>query len=66
MAFEDKAESIKESLPKKNISRDREPRISKSYTLKKRVAEELTKKAEEEEITASRYLEKLLRKEFNL
>ncbi|MDN6572583.1 MAG: hypothetical protein L0L22_16540 [Staphylococcus equorum] len=68
MGFEDKSKNIEESLPKNKIinSRDNEPRIQKSYTLKKNVADELTKKANEEELTASRYLEKLLRKEFNL
>ncbi len=42
------------------------PRISKSYTLKQDIANELTRRAKEKELTASRYLEKLLKKEFNL
>ncbi|MDN6571851.1 MAG: hypothetical protein L0L22_12740 [Staphylococcus equorum] len=67
MPFEDKSKNIKESLPKNNTGNlwNNEPRISKSYTLKRNIAEELTKRATEEELTASRYLEKILRKEFN-
>jgi len=38
--------------------------VSKSYTLKPEIAEELAQRAEAQELTASRYLEKVLRDVF--
>lgn len=63
MAFEDKKNQLKDSLYKPEI---KSRRIQKSFTLKEEVANELVRKAKEEELTASRYLEKLLREQFNL
>lgn len=42
------------------------PGISKSYALKQNIANKLARRAKEKELTASRYLEQLLKKEFNL
>lgn len=63
MAFEDKKNQLKDSLYK---SESKSRRIQKSFTLKEEVANELVRKAKEEELTASRYLEKLLKEQFNL
>ena len=55
MAFEDRMEEMKNTIPKKTrvIETQTLPRISKSYTLK-------------QELTASRYLENILKKEFKI
>lgn len=67
MAFEDKMNQLKNSMSSKTAKNEpTAPRISKSYTLKQDIANELTRRAKEKELTASRYLEKLLKKEFNL
>lgn len=68
MAFEDRMEEMKNTIPKKTrvIERQTLPRISKSYTLKKELAEELATRANEQELTASRYLENILKKEFKI
>ena len=67
MAFEDRMEEMKNTIPKKTrvIETQKLPRISKSYTLKKELAEELAR-ANEQELTASRYLENILKKEFKI
>jgi hypothetical protein len=70
MAFEDKMKQLKATLPNSdsvlNIKKGTtyRPRVSKSYTLKPDIAEELATRAQAEELTASRYLEKLLRTVF--
>lgn len=68
MAFEDRMEEMKNTIPKKTrvIETQILPRISKSYTLKKELAEELATRANEQELTASRYLENILKKEFKI
>lgn len=64
MSFEDKRNEMSTVLS--NSMRKNTPRISKSYTLKPELAEELTRRAASEELTASRYLEKILKEAFNL
>lgn len=67
MAFEDKMDQLKTSMNSKPVaSENTAPRISKSYTLKQDIANELARRAKGKELTASRYLEQLLKKEFNL
>lgn len=67
MAFEDKMDQLKTSMNSKSVTNETTaPRISKSYTLKQDIANELARRAKEKELTASRYLEQLLKKEFNL
>ena len=67
MAFEDKMNQVKNSMNSKPVINETPaPRISKSYTLKQNIANELARRAKEKELTASRYLEQLLKKEFNL
>ena len=68
MAFEDRMEEMKNTIPKKTRVTETQtlPRISKSYTLKKELAEELATRANEQELTASRYLENILKKEFKI
>ena len=64
MAFEDKMDQLRNSLNSNPVTNERPaPRVSKSYTLKQDIANELAKG---KELTASRYLERLLKKEFNL
>ncbi|CAK1230107.1 hypothetical protein [Fructobacillus fructosus] len=66
MAFEDKMNQLKKSMDSNHQAQvEKAPRISKSYTLKQNVANELAKRAHEKDMTASRYLESLLKKEFN-
>ncbi|MDU8985421.1 MAG: hypothetical protein E7H46_12370 [Staphylococcus epidermidis] len=63
MAFEDKMDQLRSSLNSNPVTNERPaPRVSKSYTLKQDIANE----AKGKELTASRYLERLLKKEFNL
>ncbi|KZU18653.1 hypothetical protein [Lactiplantibacillus plantarum] len=64
MSFEDKRNEMGTVLSKS--MRKNTPRISKSYTLKPELAEELARRADSEELTASRYLERILKEEFNL
>jgi len=67
MAFEDKMDQLKTSMNSKPVTNETTaPRFSKSYTLKQDIANELARRAKEKELTASRYLEQLLKKEFNL
>lgn len=69
MGFESKMKKMEAVIQPNEIGITKEivePRISKSYTLKKNVANELTKRAKLEDLTASRFLEKLLKKEFDL
>ncbi len=69
MGFESKMKKMEAVIHPNEIEITKEivePRISKSYTLKKNVANELTKRAKLEDLTASRFLEKLLKKEFDL
>ncbi len=69
MAFEDKMKQMESIIGQEHKEKEDEiviPRISKSYTLQKKVADTLAKKAKEEDLTASRFLEKLLKKEFGL
>lgn len=67
MAFEDKMDQLRNSLNSNPVTNERPaPRVSKSYTLKQDIANELAKRAKGKELTASRYLERLLKKEFNL
>ncbi|MBO2705100.1 hypothetical protein [Lactiplantibacillus plantarum] len=67
MAFEDKMNQLKNSMNSNPITNEPPtPRVSKSYTLKQNVANELARRAKGKELTASRYLEQLLKKEFNL
>lgn len=67
MAFEDKMDQLKTSMNSKPVANENTaPRISKSYTLKQDIANELARRAKGKELTASRYLEQLLKKEFNL
>lgn len=67
MAFEDKMDQLKTSMNSKSVANETTaPRISKSYTLKQDIANELARRAKEKELTASRYLEQLLKKEFNI
>lgn len=66
MAFEDKMDQLKTSMNSKPVTNENTaPRISKSYTLKQDIANELASRAKEKELTASRYLEQLLKKEFD-
>ncbi|MBB6433470.1 hypothetical protein [Leuconostoc carnosum] len=65
MAFEDKMDQLKSSMNNKAVNESPAPRISKSYTLKQDIANELANRAKEKELTASRYLEQLLKKEFD-
>lgn len=66
MAFEDKMDQLKSSMNNKAVNDESHaPRISKSYTLKQDIANELASRAKEKELTASRYLEQLLKKEFD-
>ncbi|AFT82586.1 hypothetical protein FE415_09035 [Leuconostoc carnosum] len=65
MAFEDKMDQLKSSMNNKAVNESPAPRISKSYTLKQDIANELASRAKEKELTASRYLEQLLKKEFD-
>lgn len=51
-------------MPYKEEAHSVQSRISKSYTLKPEIAEELAQRAEAQELTASRYLEKVLRDVF--
>jgi hypothetical protein len=64
MAFEDKMDQLRSSLNSNPVTNERPaPRVSKSYTLKKQdIANELSKRAKGKELTASRYLERLLKK----
>lgn len=68
MSFEDKMGEMKPLLEKKNTktaqATTNEPRISKSYTLKRNLADKLAEEASKRELTASRYLENILKKEF--
>ena len=48
-------------MPYKEEAHSVQSRVSKSYTLKPEIAEELAQRAEAQELTASRYLEKVLR-----
>lgn len=69
MGFESKMKKMEAVIQPNEIEITKEivePRISKSYTLNKNVANELTKRAKLEDLTASRFLEKLLKKEFDL
>lgn len=67
MAFEDKMDQLKTSMNNKPVANaTMAPRISKSYTLKPDIANELARRAKGKDLTASRYLEQLLKKEFNL
>lgn len=69
MAFEDKMKKMESIIVQDTRKKEDEPvvpRISKSYTLQKKVADALAEKAKEEDLTASRFLEKLLKKEFGL
>ena len=68
MAFEDKMNKLKSSMNTQigENENNQAPRLSKSYTLKQDVANELASRAKEQELTASRYLEKLLKKEFDI
>jgi len=51
-------------MPYKEEAHSVQSRVSKSYTLKPEIAEELAQCAEAQELTASRYLEKVLRDVF--
>lgn len=51
-------------MPYKEEAHSVQSRVSKSYTLKLEIAEELAQRAEAQELTASRYLEKVLRDVF--
>lgn len=51
-------------MPYKEEAHSVQSRVSKSYTLKPEIAEELAQRAEAQELTASRYLEKVLRDVF--
>lgn len=63
MAFEDKMDQLRNSLNSNPVTNERPaPRVSKSYTLKQDIANELAKRAKGKELTASRYLERLLKK----
>jgi hypothetical protein len=53
-------------MPYKEEAHSVQSRVSKSYTLKLEIAEELAQRAEAQELTASRYLEKVLRDVFKL
>jgi hypothetical protein len=65
MGFEDKFNKMQPVITGKNkAEKNREPRISKSYTLKRELAEKLSAEADNEDLTASRYLEKILKKHF--
>lgn len=67
MAFEDKMNKLQSSMNTQiGENASQAPRLSKSYTLKQDVANELASRAKEQELTASRYLEKLLKKEFDM
>ena len=67
MAFEDKMNKLQSSMNTKiQANENQVPRLSKSYTLKQDVANELSSRAKDQELTASRYLEKLLKKEFDM
>ncbi|MFH7316651.1 MULTISPECIES: hypothetical protein [Lactobacillaceae] len=67
MAFEDKMNKLQSSMNTQiGENENQAPRLSKSYTLKQDVANELASRAKEQELTASRYLEKLLKKEFDM
>lgn len=67
MAFEDRMDEMKKSLqPSAKKIENSAPRVSKSYTLKQELANELASRAKDEDLTASRYLERILKKEFNL
>lgn len=60
-------DQLKDSLNSKPVTNETPaPRILKSYTLKQNIANKLARRAKEKELTASRYLEQLLKKEFNL
>lgn len=68
MSFEDKKIGLATSLeaPATRVKPQAESRrISKSYTLKQEIADLLAERAFENDLTASRYLEKLLTKELN-
>lgn len=67
MAFEDRMEEMKNTIPKKTrvIETQTLPRISKSYTLKK-LAEELATRANEQELTVSTIFRKYFKKEFKI
>ena len=67
MAFEDKMNKLRSSMNTQiEANENQAPRLSKSYALKQDVANELASRAKEQELTASRYLEKLLKKEFDM
>lgn len=51
-------------MPYKEEAHSVQSRVSKSYTLKPEIAEELAQRAEAQELTASHYLEKVLRDVF--
>ena len=51
-------------MPYKEEAHSVQSRVSKSYTLKPEIAEEFAQRAEAQELTASRYLEKVLRDVF--
>ncbi|MCD5258220.1 hypothetical protein AB0X56_10320 [Weissella paramesenteroides] len=51
-------------MPYKEEAHSVQSLVSKSYTLKPEIAEELAQRAEAQELTASRYLEKVLRDVF--
>lgn len=51
-------------MPYKEEAHPVQSRVSKSYTLKPEIAEELVQRADAQELTASRYLEKVLRDVF--
>lgn len=65
MGFEDKINKMEPLITTKEktkLKEVNEPRISKSYTLKRNLAEELARQAKEQDLTASRYLENILKK----
>lgn len=63
---ESKIDSIKGAMGGHDTKRRVERRINKSYTIRPDVANELVAKANEQNLTASRYLENILMKEFDI
>lgn len=67
MGFEDKRNELKNSMGSYYSQNENQSvrRTQKSYTLQPELAKELAKRAKNENLTASRYLENLLKEVFN-
>lgn len=64
MSFENKMDKLESGL--QPVERTKATRVAKSYTLRPELAAALAERAAAEDLTASRYLERILKKEFNL